>query len=315
MAFGVHETAFEGGAQPLVHVPPSRVASATAAIENLTVSVDSPDRFVLASAPAIVDTYSATLTAAAGAGQADPRLMTHASSSATAGNSYVIETVDGRHELFVAEAVSATTIRTAAPLSGAYPIGSLVRGVQLSCTFPAPAAADEQLFDGNPPLRVRWIYTTAAGLHMVDELVLLVRGTPAARYLGAVELDMRTTKQELVRLLGTQGATLRNLIASVARRLTSDLRSKSIEPDRFLNGDEGFELLKQACVLEIAEDGIAPASMNPSEWAALQAQKFGRMWMQATRGTDSTTSTVVSRESDTADAGSSKQRRSPWRRG
>lgn len=316
MPFGVHEVAFGGGAQELIHVPPSRVTSATASIANLTEADDSVDRFVLASGPATLDSYTATLTTAAGAGQASPRLMTHAGALATAGRAYSIEAPDGRHENFTAEAVSATTLRSATPLSGAYPIGSVVRGVQISCTFPAPAAADEDLFDGDPPIRVRWAYTAAdGGLWNVDELVRLVRGKPTARNLGAVELDLRTTKPEIVRSLGIDPATLRNLIASVARRLVADLRGKHIEPDAFLTGDEGFELLKQAVVLEIAEDGHAPANIDAPGYAALQSQKFGRMWMNATRGSDPTNAVVIDRESDTAPAGGSKKIRSPWRRG
>lgn len=316
MAFGLHEVLFGGGARDLTHVPPSRVASATVQVEDLTEADDSADRFIVSSGAATIDAYSTTTTAAAGAGQPDPRVLTHAGATATAGRVYEVTAPDGRHELFTAEAATATTLRSAVPLSGAYPTGSTVRGVQLSCTFPAPAAADEDLFDANPPIRVRWAYTAADGsAWRVDELVRLTRGTPAARGLAAVELNLRTTKPELVRGLGPQGSALRNLVASVASRLTSELRSKGIEPDRFFSGDEGFELLKQACVLEMAEDGIAPANMDAAGYAALQAQKFSRMWMNATRGTDSAVAATTSRNDDTAAPGSSKAVRSPWRRG
>lgn len=316
MSLGMHEVLFEGGARVLSHVPPSRVASATAQIEDLTEPDDGADRFILASGAATVDSYSTTSTAAAGAGQLDPRVVTHAGATAAAGVPYEITAPDGRHELFVAEATTATTLRSAVPLSGAYPSGSTVRGVQLTCTFPAPAAADADLFDANPPIRVRWSYTAADGTTWrVDELVRLVRGTSSARHLGAVELDLRQTKAEIVRLLGPQASALRNLVASVARRLTADLRGKGIEPDLYFAGDEGFELLKQACVLEIAEDGIAPANVEATGYAALQAQKFARMWMQATRGTDSTVAANLHRNDDTAAPGSSRAVRSPWSRG
>lgn len=316
MAAGVHEVLFEGGARVLTHVPPSRVASATVAIEDLTASTDDTDRFVLSASAADVDSYSATTTAAAGAGQSDPRLVTHDGTAGTAGTVYEITAPDGQHELFTTEAVTGSTLRSAVPLTGRFASGSTVRGVQLSCTFPAPAAADADLFEADVPLRVRWSYTATDGtVWRVDELVRLVRGTSSARHLAAIELELRRTKPELVRLLGTQPSMLRDLVASVSRRLTADLRSKGIEPDRYFSGDEGFELLKQACVLEIAEDGIAPANVDASTYAAMQSQKFARMWMAATRGTDSTVAAELTRADDTAPAGSSRARRSPWRRG
>ena len=62
-------------------------------------------------------------------------------------------------------------------------------------------------------------------------------------------------------------------------------------------------------------DRSAAYAGDLGSFAASQGAKFGRMWMQATRGTDSFTATVVNRESDTAPAGASKVSRSPWARG
>ncbi|MBK6920560.1 MAG: hypothetical protein IPH07_24380 [Deltaproteobacteria bacterium] len=316
MAAGFHEVLFEGGAQDLIHVPPSRVASASVQVEDLTEPDDGADRFIVANGAATVDSYSTTSTAAAGAGQPDPRLVTHAGATATAGRAYEITASDGRRELFAAETVTATTLRSATPLSGAYASGATVRGVQLSVAFPSLAAADADIFEADHPLRVRWQYTAPDGATWrVDELVRLVRGSATARHLAAVELDLRASKCELVRLLGPQASALRNLVASVSRRLTADLRGKGIDPNRYFAGDEGYELLKQACVLEMAEDGLAPANMDAAGFAALQSQKFGRMWQQATRGSDSAVAATTTRVDDTAAAGSSKVVRSPWRRG
>lgn len=316
MPFGVHEVLFEGGDQTLIHVPPSRAAAATVSIVDLTEGAESDDRIVLASSAATVDSYNVSITAAAGAGQADPRLMTHAGALATAGRAYVIETADGRHELFFAEAVSATTIRSATPLSGAYATGSTVRGVQLSCVFPSAVAADEQRFDIDAPMRVQWSYTGSDGSAWnVTELVRLVRSHASKRNLGDVEAELRRTKAELVRAMGSEAATLRNLISRVASRLTAELRATDVEPETWLAGDAGFELLFQAVVLQIAEDGFYPATRDPQQYVDDQARAYARLWSSLVRGKSSTNAAEVDRTTDMAPAGASKKVRSPWGRG
>ncbi len=315
MARGVHEVIFGGGAQDLVHVPPTRVASATVVIEDLTQPDDGQDRFILAAGAAAVDSYDATITAAAGAGQADPRLMTHAGSTATAGRTYVIEASDGRHELFEAEAVSATTIRASGPLSGAYASGSHVRGVQLSCVFPALAAADEDLFDGDPPIRVLWGYTISGQLWRVSELVRLGRNRPSQRSLGEVETALRSSWPELVKMLSPHGNRLRDLVAASSRRLDARLRSRGIDPEALLAGAAGFELLLQRCLLTIAEQGFHPATRDAQLFVDEQAREFARLWESTTVGTSAHGAADVDRDSDTAAPGTSRKTRSPFVRG
>lgn len=315
MARGVHEVIFGGGAQDLVHVPPARVTSATVAIEDLTKDDEADDRFVVASAAATLDSYDITTTAVSGAGQADPRLMTHAGSAATAGRAYAIESSDARYELFEAEGVAATTIRARGPLSGVYASGSHVRGVQLSVAFPALAAADEDLFDGDPPLRVRWTYTISGQLWRVDELVRLVRSRSFARSLAEVELSLRTSWPELVKSVSPKGNALRDIVRGVASRLDARLRGQGVDPETALTGALGFELLLQRCVLHLGESGYAPSNRDVQLFVDEQAREFARLWQTTITGSTSRGAADVDRESDTAPRGSSKKTRNPFVRG
>lgn len=315
MARGIHEVVFEGGAHALVHVPPARVSSATCFVEDLTEADDGADRFIVSSGAATVDTYNVTLTADSGSAEADPRLMTHAGSSATAGTTYAIEAADGRTELFVADAVSATTIRARAPLSGDYPTGSTVRGVQLSVDFPAPAAADEDLFDANPPIRVTWIYTALGQAHRVAELVRLVRNKSSQRSLGSVETALREGWPELVKMLSPHGNALRDLVKRVADRLDAHMRGRGLDAEALLAGPLGFEVLLQRAVLHMAEAGYHPAERDAQLFVEDQRQEFARLWQSLTIGHSEIGAADIERLSDTAAPGNSKKSRNPFTRG
>jgi hypothetical protein len=315
MARGVHEIAYGGGTQALVHVPPSRVSSATVFVEDLTKADDASDRFIVASGAATVDSYNITTTAAAGAAQADPRLMTHAGSAATVGTTYAIEAADGRTELFVADAASATTIRAKTALSGAYASGSTVRGTQLSVDFPSASAADEDLFEDNPAIRVTWVYTCQGTTYRVAEIVRLVRNKSSQRNLGEVETALRQRWPELVKSIAPYGSALREHVRGQADRLDARLRGKGLDPEQLLAGVAGFELLLQRCVLHFAESGHHPATRDPQMFVDEQSREFARLWEHITVGHSSVGAADVDRISDTAPAGSSKKARSPFVRG
>lgn len=312
---GHHRVLFGGGAQTLIHVPPRRVSSATVVIEDLSYDEDSDGRTVLASGAATVDSYSATITAAAGRGASDTRLLTHADSAATIGTTYAVQAADGRSEVFVCDAASSTTIRTRSSLSGSYAVGSLVRGVQLSCTFPGALADDETLFDGDPPLRVRWTYTVEGAVWRVDEIVRLVRSQPENRSLAAVEAALRSSWPELVMGLPPHGNSVRDLVESVASRLTAKLESKGVAAERLLLGTSGHELLLQACVLRLADMGHAPATRDAQAFRDEQDQEFGRLWTWIVSGQSAVGAADLDRDTDTAPSGSSQKTRNPIVRG
>lgn len=315
MARGYHDVLYLGGAQTLVHVPPGRVASATVQIEDLTQDEEGDDRFILASTAATVDSHNVATTADAGAGEADPRLLTHAGTSPSVGHSYAIESTTGAYEIFEVASVTSTTVRAKVPFSGVYPSGSTIRGVELSCSFPSLSASDEDLFDGNPPLRVRWTYTFEDRLHQPDELIRLVRHKPGQAGLGAVEAALRSSWWELVKQIPRQANALRDLIASVSDRLQTKLRARGIEPEAFLLGAPGIELLQQACVLRLADQGCHPENRDPQAFRDEQEAEFARLWSWLTQGRSAEGAADVSRVDDTAPTGTSKRYRSVFARG
>jgi hypothetical protein len=190
-----------------------------------------------------------------------------------------------------------------------------VRGVQLSVQFPALAAADEDLFDGDPPCRVTWIYTALGETHRVTELVRLVRNKASQRHLGECETALRTRWTELVKQLPPHGNALRDLVKGQADRLDARLRGKGVDSEALLAGSLGFELLVQRCVLHMAESGYFPATRDPQMFVDEQSREFARLWEALTIGHSSIGATDVERQSDTAAPGSSKKARSPFVRG
>lgn len=316
MARGFHEVIFASGAQDLVHVPPARVTSATFAIEDLTQSDDSSTRFIVAAGSvATIDTYDVAITAQAGRGRPDPRLMTHAGATATVGRDYFIETAGGAFEKFTCDEATSTTILAGGALSGLYASGSHVRGAQISASFPSLNAGDEDLFDGDPPLRVRWTYVLSGTVWRVDEIIRLVRAPSGQRALGAVEAALRQGWPELVGAAGSHGNRIRDMVARVSSRLDARLRGRGINPETLMAGGLGFELLLQRCVLQLAEDGFHPKTRDAQLYVDEQAREFVRLWEAMTVGTSAEGAADIDRDRDMAAAGTSRKVRSPFVRG
>lgn len=314
MADGLHEVYYGGGDQSLVHIPLARASSATYAIEDLTESDDSAARFLVAAATAAtVDSYNQTLSAAAGPGEADPRLVTITAGVApTVGRRYVLESADGRSELVTCVGGTTTTVRLLAPLSGRFASGSTIRGVQVSGTFPSAAAADEDRFESDEPCRITWTYMMRGLVWVVDELVRLTRSRAEARHIADVCAALQEGWAELVMQASPTSSTLEQIVRYSARRLDGRLRSKRIEPAEFFSGAQGFDVLLQRSVLHMADLGFFPKSRNPDAFREEQRKEFALLWDGLTTGTTGQGTTDVDRVTDTAAAGPSRVRRNPF---
>lgn len=314
MADGLHEIYYGGVDQPLVHVPLARASSATYAVEDLTESDDGATRFLVnAGTAATVDTYSNTLTVAAGPGAADPRLLTFSAGTApTTGRRYLVEHADGRAELVLCVGGSTTTMRISAPLQGSYPIGATVRGVEVSGTFPTAAAADEDRFESDEPCRVTWTYTMRGLQWRVSELIRLQRVRGEARYVGDVVIALQEGWPELVTLGVPTSGGIESMVRYAARRLDTRLRGKGIEPAEFFAGAQGFDLLLQRTVMHFADSGFAPKSRAADLFREEQRKEFSIMWDGLTVGSTGKGTTDLDRSTDTAHAGPSKKTRNPF---
>jgi hypothetical protein len=182
-----HLVVYGGGAQPLRHVPvdrlgrPTRVTSATYTIVDLRESITSAER-VIASGSATLDAASTTLAEDAGpAASAYPERLDVASVSGFAeGRTYQLSGADGERETVTSVAIDATNTRVVCrlPVRGNYESGDTLRGIELSCTFPADEANDEDetVKDiGHPGYQVTWSYEIDGRDYLVGELVRVSR--------------------------------------------------------------------------------------------------------------------------------------------
>lgn len=179
----LHTIYFSKGAQALVTVPhrggaPVRVTAGTFEIVDTRYSVDSDEHVIVAAGTAAsIDATSTTLTAKAGRNAADRRALTMMSTAGlTAGAQYLLEAASGQTELVrIAAVASGTLARTTQELRGDFATGTALRGVQVSATFPADPAADEDNLDDGA-FMVIW---TFAGLPPIREPIHLERGEEA----------------------------------------------------------------------------------------------------------------------------------------
>lgn len=308
---GMHEILRDGGDQTLVHVPPSRVASATYSIEDLTLDIDAASR-VLGSGSATVDALSETTTAASGVGQTDPRRIAITSSAAVVGRQYEIVSTDGTTERLRVEAVTSTGITVFGRMSGLYPTGSTLRGIELRATFPSASAANDDLSDDERPLRVVWSYTHEGRTVRMAEPIRIVRqSSNPSPWIAAAELRMRESWPELVSLLGSHGSALRTLVHSCATTMAAKLRTLGLDPAGYLAGEPGLECLILAVVWECAKRGKHPHNRDPDQWAEEAKRDYLNMYNATTKG-PGLDAAEVNRVTDTASAGHRPRRALMW---
>ncbi len=134
-------------------------SSVTCTIVDLREHDEATDHTVLATTAISQDTFSTTLTAAAGYSQADPQAISAHTSLAVVGRTYLLEDTDGKQEAVQLSTVGATSASSTYPVRGNFPAGSRLLGVELSATFPSAEADDEDsVEDRGGPYLVTWTY-------------------------------------------------------------------------------------------------------------------------------------------------------------
>lgn len=303
-----HRVIYNEGAQTLRHVPVDRrgrvavVASATYSLVDLRERDDSDDR-ELASGSATVSTVNTLLTAAAGAGAADPTLIAVTSATGiTAGHTYAMRAADGRVEAVLVARVSGTNVYAAHDLVGDYTTSDSLLGVELSASFPSLPAADEtSLWDAGGPYQVTWEYTVDDQLYLVPEIVWLTRYSVQPFVTEADVLLAYPTLGTRARLRGT----IATAIAAATQDYVAECESASKDPTLF----RPTALAKVAC-RERAIEYVLEWCGEPDA-----AEKHGEAWRryinQILVGAPKTGAVTVSRDDDTAPPGST--RRQPQR--
>lgn len=278
MSNGLHEIAFEETGQTLYHVPPLRVVSATYSIEDTTRDEDASDR-VIASGAASVDSYSANVNADSGRGQPNPRRINISGmGSPTIGRPYIIEASDGQAETKTLEAIGSTYLLMSTEVKGSYTNGDDVYGIQISASFPDGTAADESIFDDDRPLVVVWTYTIGDHQKIVDEQIRLVRGTATAQYLGQAEIVFNERWEELVTPMRAKPSAVRQLAKVCADWISPRLKYKGIDPDDFMRGEQGLDVLVERMALHAAENGFIPTNREQEAFVEDRRRSFASCW-------------------------------------
>ena len=237
---GRNEIYFGETGQKLIHVPPVRVASATYLIEDLTLDESDANREIKASTVASVDSFSESTNAAAGKGETDATKVPMASpGSAEIGHSYQISDTsgDGHFEVFVVAAKSSTALFATAPLGDSYASGATVEGIELEADFPDATAADEDIFEEDRPIRIRWEYTLDGRKYVLAHLVPLIRYTHAGVELSSVEAQIRELWPELTKQLPEQADVLRKMVEYASRDVYDLLRARGAVAEQILADD------------------------------------------------------------------------------
>jgi hypothetical protein len=311
MSQGMHRILADGGEQVIGYTPEERADSTPAptwALEDLFEDPDNADR-VLASGAATVDTVSMPTSAYVGPRSAAPRTVEVPGGSFVAGRAYLLEDIEtGESERVFVARTGISEIQLVAPVRGEFPAGSMLRGLHFSATVPAEVAADEELVDDDNPLQVIWTFYIGGRLRRVTELARVVRGTGQARYSVEIQKEIEEVWSELAAQLERNTMTLPAIIRHAERKVSSRLNASSIDPEKFLGGPNGYELLMARVLLHFADQGMYPAGRDPELFRTERRDEYVQTWNDLTTGTPGK-NVVEKNRDDVADAPHSKRRR------
>ncbi len=189
-----HRVRHDGGAQSLISIAldasgdPVIPTSATHTILDLRVPETGTDREIVASTASTVDSASTTLSAAAGAGTSDRRLLSAVDASGfSEDHKYLLtDATTGRRKLVDVAWISSNSIYLRQPLVDGFASGSALAGIEVTSTFPAAEAADDDsLDDGGGPYALDLVWVGVDPPNQRE--IVFVERTPENLY--AVTLD------------------------------------------------------------------------------------------------------------------------------
>lgn len=238
-----HAVIYGEGAQTIKTVPtgldgePILLASAEARIVDLLYSEDSDDRVIVAKAAATVDSTTDTTTAAVGAQTANSRrIPVGTPGNFSEGSSYALVDTDGQVQEIVCERVDSTYVYARDDIRYNFTSGSTLRGIEVSVTFPALEANDEESFDVHKecPYAVDWYF--GSGLTgPVRELIYFRRSprSPLARVADVELLD------STVGMLNKRGNKVEKALEQAHRDFWRLVESHDVDTDTIVSGNFG----------------------------------------------------------------------------
>ncbi|MGH1344335.1 MAG: hypothetical protein ACRBN8_22440 [Nannocystales bacterium] len=304
-----------GGAQTLSFTPDERADASPApawSLEDMHEEPDSDAR-VLASGDAVVDSTAVPITTDIGPGLPFPRELELPASGLVPGRAYVLEDHDGASErVFVAQ-TALTSAELVTPVRGYFPTGSVLRGVTLSADIPEPIASDTDLVQDENALMLSWTFHVRGQIRRVTELARVVVGTGVGRYTAAVEADIAEDWPELVEALERSTQSMPRMVKHAEKRIATRLRAKNIDPEKFMAGPQGFDLLVSRTLLHFAQQGLYPRSRDAEIFVEERKAEYVSLWNDLVIGTPGRD--VVERDNEnTTAAPHSRKRRNPFKR-
>jgi hypothetical protein len=307
----MHQILLDGTSQTLEHVPAGYVSAATFVLEDLTYGIDDASR-TLASGSCSVASWSLTTSASAGPSASNARRLSTASTTGAAvGAPAVVTAADGSREIIEIAAVSSGTyVEASAALSATYASGSTVKGIRLTASVPDAVAANEDLLEQQHPFRIVWTYTLDGVVHRVQHAVEFVRHTAADVDVGSALISLSILYPDIASRL-PDGARWTALVAELTRSIRVDLRARSIDPERWMLGEAGLELLILRTVEHAAYLGWSPGSQDQAEFYRTARARYRERLESLTIGVAGRGVTESSLLNDTARSGPDQTHRSP----
>lgn len=233
---------FGAGAQSLRVVPvdqlgrPRVVSAATYGISDLRRPEDDTEREVVASGTAAtVDSVSTTTAAAAGFGTANPAKVALTSTvGITVGRRYLLRAAAGGEELVTVEEIGSGFV-IVGEIAKTFASGSTFLGIEVTATFPADEANDEdEVEDGGGPYSLDLVFT---GCTPARQRFLVWLDRTTFRVPATVD-DILELDQTLASAVGRR-VKIERALSRAAKDMQTELMLAGVDASRYLLGDSG----------------------------------------------------------------------------
>lgn len=193
----------------------------------------------------------------------------------------------GVSELFTVAGVQpGQYLTTRVPLTTWYPQNSTVDRLRVTTgALPDAVLTDRDRVTQKKPMRVVWTLEHDGSRH--QEQVYLVRADHSDIDVPKVLQTVRTLWPDVHTRTEHHGKdTLEGIVVTLAERLKSSLRGRTIPADAFLSGDAGRFTLAYKVLLHLSAMGNRPGNQEADEWNGHLEREYQACFADLTSGLD-----------------------------
>ncbi len=263
-----HRIVHDGGAQAVRVIAvndqgdPTIPSSAAYTVIDLREPEDSTTREVQASTAATIDSLSTTTTGTAGPVASDDRVVPVASAAGISEGTWYLLEDGGQREAVLVDFVDGLDVHVRDRLSKIFSAGAAFQGLEVSGTFPAAEAADDDaLVDGAGPYAIDWTFVGVVPERARD-LAWIVR-TAEKSYATLGDL----------RILDPVSANVsrdlidpRAFLEQAHRDFRGRLRELGIDPDVYHGGENARDAVTLRAAMYIRRQLRGEGNVELSEW-------------------------------------------------